>query len=129
MEPGLLVHSQLLLSQCRPHDFDYILSCLWMSSINSIFGSSFNWSFDLQGFSSRAMENHNHHSHSRSRERSPHERSSRDSNREERNNLKDNSPENIQDCHHFPHLVPREAECLPASQAEVLKIHNDRILL
>ena len=56
----------------------------WMSSLNSIFGSSFNDSFDFQGFSSGAVENHSHHSHSRSRERSPHERSSSDSTRKER---------------------------------------------
>ena len=30
---------------------------------------------------------------------------------------------------HFPHLVPREAECLPGGPAKVLKIHNNRILL
>ena len=67
----------------------------------------------------------------RSRERSPHERSSRDSNREERGDLKENKPENVQDRHHLylPHLVPREVERPPASQAEVLKMHNDRILL
>ena len=47
-------------------------------------------------------------------------------------NLKENKSENIEDHHHYPllpHLVPREAECPPASQAEVLKIHNDRIPL
>ena len=45
--------------------------------------------------------------------------------------LKDDRPGNIQDHHHYPHLpylVPREAECPPASQAEVLDIHSDRIL-
>ena len=46
--------------------------------------------------------------------------------------LKDHRPGKVQDCHHYPHLphlVPREAEHLPASQAEVLDIHNNRILL
>ena len=48
--------------------------------------------------------------------------------------LKDDRPGNIQDRHHYPHLldlhaVPREAECPPASQAEVLDSHNGRILL
>ena len=46
--------------------------------------------------------------------------------------LKDNRLGNVQDHHHYPHLphlVPGEAECLPASQAKVLNIHNDRILL
>ena len=46
--------------------------------------------------------------------------------------LKENRPANIQDRHHYPllpSLVPREAERPPAGQAEVLKIHNDRILL
>ena len=103
-----------------------------MPSIISIYGSSFNESFDFQGFSSGAMEN-NHHSHLRSRERSPHERSNRDSNREERRLInKENRPENIQEHQHYihlPHLVPREAERLPAGQAKVLKIHNHRILL
>ena len=49
-----------------------------------------------------------------------------------RDDLKENKPENIQDRHHhlhLPHLVPRGAERLPAGQAKVLKIHNDRILL
>ena len=103
-----------------------------MSSINSIFGLSFNESFDFQGFSSRAMKNHNRHSHSRSRERSPHERSSRDSNREQRRRSQRKQAKNPQDHHHYPllpHLVPREAERLPASEAEVLKIHSARILL
>ena len=103
-----------------------------MSSINSIFGSSFDESFDFQGFSSGAMDNHNRHSHSRSRERSPHERSSRNSNREERRQSQENRPENVQDRHHYPylpHLVPREAERPPAGRAKALKIHNDRILL
>ena len=44
-------------------------------------------------------------------------------------NLKDNRPGNIQDRHHYPHLVPREAECPPASQAEMIDIHNNTILL
>ena len=102
-----------------------------MSSANSVFGSSFNEGFDFQGFSSGAMENHNCHSYSRSRERSPHERSSRTTTWKRKDELKENRPENVQDCHHcphLPHLVPREAERLLASQAEVLKIHN-RILL
>ena len=48
--------------------------------------------------------------------------------------LKDDRPGNVQDRHHYPHLphlhtVPREAERPPASQAEVLGCHNDRILL
>ena len=46
--------------------------------------------------------------------------------------LKDNRPGNSQDRHHYlhlPHLVPREAERTPASQAGVLDIHNDRLLL
>ena len=46
--------------------------------------------------------------------------------------LKENMPENVEDRHHYPllpHLVPREAERPPAGQAEVLKIHNDRIPL
>ena len=48
--------------------------------------------------------------------------------------LKDNRPGNVQDRHHYPHLphlhaVPREAERLPASQAQELASHNDRILL
>ena len=55
-----------------------------MSSLNSIFGSSFNEGFDFKGFSRGAMEKHNRHSHPRSRERSPHEKSSRDSNRKEK---------------------------------------------
>ena len=42
--------------------------------------------------------------------------------------LKDDRPGNVQD-HHHPHLVPREAEHSPASQAGVLGIHNDRFLL
>ena len=94
-----------------------------MASINSVFGSSFNESFDFQGLSSGAMETHNRRSHLRSRERSPHESSSRDSNREEGGDLKENRHL------HFPHLVPREADCLPGSSAKVLKIYNNRILL
>ena len=48
--------------------------------------------------------------------------------------LKDDRPGNVQDRHRYPHLphlhvVPREAEHPPASQAEVLDSHNDRILL
>ena len=48
--------------------------------------------------------------------------------------FKDDRPGNVQDRHHYPHLphlhaVPREAERPPVSQAEVLGIHNDRILL
>ena len=48
--------------------------------------------------------------------------------------LKDDRPGNVQDRPHYPHLshlhaVPREAECPPANKAEVLDIHNDRILL
>ena len=46
--------------------------------------------------------------------------------------LKDNRPGNVQDRHyylHLPHPVPTEAERPPASQAEVLNIHNDRFLL
>ena len=46
--------------------------------------------------------------------------------------LKDVRPGNVQDRHHYlhlSHLVPREAECPPASQAGVLDIHNDRFLL
>ena len=46
--------------------------------------------------------------------------------------LKENKPENIQTRHHhlhLSHLVPREGERLPAGQAEVLKIHNDKTLL
>ena len=47
--------------------------------------------------------------------------------------LKDDRPENVQDRHHYPHLphlhaVTREAERPTASQAEVLDIHNDKIL-
>ena len=46
--------------------------------------------------------------------------------------LEEHRPENVQDWHHYPHLphpVTREAEHLPTSQAEVLKIHKDSILL
>ena len=46
--------------------------------------------------------------------------------------LGDNRARNIQGRRHYPHLphlVPREAELLPASQAKVLNIHSDRILL
>ena len=54
--------------------------------------------------------------------------------RKREGNLKDDRPGNVQDLHHYPHLphlhvVPREAEPPPASQAEVLDIHNDRIPL
>ena len=70
------------------------------------------------------MENHNCLSHLRSRERSPHERSSRDRNKKRKGHLKDNRPGNVQNRHHYPrvpHLLPREAERPPASQAEVLQ--------
>ena len=46
--------------------------------------------------------------------------------------LKENRPENVQDCHHYPllpNLVPREAQRPPAGQIEVLKIHIDGVLL
>ena len=48
--------------------------------------------------------------------------------------LKDDTPGNVSGRHHYPHLphlhaVPREAEHPPASQAEMLDGHNDRILL
>ena len=54
--------------------------------------------------------------------------------RKREGDLKDDKPENGHDRHdylHPPHLhvVPREAERPPASQAEVPDIHNDRILL
>ena len=97
-----------------------------MSSINSIFGSSFKGSFDFQDFSDGAMENHNCHSHLKFRERSPDERSNRESNRKERRQSQRQQPENVQDRHlypHLPYLVPREAERPPAGQAKVLNIH------
>ena len=48
------------------------------------------------------------------------------------NDLKENRPEKFQGRHYYPnlpHLVPTKAERPPAGQAEVLKNHNDRILL
>ena len=105
-----------------------------MLSLNSIFGSSFNDSLDFQGFSSRAMENHNCHSHSRSRESLHMKGQAETASGKKEGDLKDDRPGNIQDRHQYPclphlHVVPREAERPPASQAKVLDSHNNRIPL
>ena len=110
------------------------LSCMWMLSINSIFGSSFNESSDFQGFSSGAMENHNRHWQSRPRERSPYERSSRDSNRGEgrrsqrkQARKRSRSPSSTSSS---SLISSAKKSRTPASwSSQSAKIHNDRILL
>ena len=92
--------------------------------------NNFNLWIVLQStFSSRAMEKHNHHSHSRFRKNLHMKGQAETTAGKREGNLKENRPENSQDRHHYPHLVPREAVRLSAGQAEVLKIHNNRILL
>ena len=54
--------------------------------------------------------------------------------RKREGNLKDDRPGNVQDRPHYPHFphlhaVPREVERPLVTQAKVLGIHDDRILL